>query len=144
VTTRRRRAELLPQAKQDIELLAGDDPQVAKVALRTIKDLEARRIEGEPLHDMAAAGDRSDCRKLYFGVGSPPSHRIVYRELGEREIEVVEVVAVEARDELYVHLLASLRLGRLPAESQPRLNRVHQSLIERRSRQKRDRQPPPP
>ncbi len=85
---------------------------------------------------MAKTGDLSDCRKLYFGLGNPPSHRIVYRVLDET-IEIIEIVAVEARADMYVYLLAALRLGRLPAETKPQLNRVHQQIIAKRARRGR-------
>lgn len=83
---------------------------------------------------MATTGDLTDCRKLYFGRGNPPSHRIVYREAGtDGALEVLEVVAVEERDALYVYLLTANRLGRLPIESKRRFNRLHQQVILRRS-----------
>lgn len=87
---------------------------------------------------MASTGDLGDCRKLYFGLGQPPSHRIVYRELGPAgDIEILEIVAIEARDELYAYLLASVRLNRLPAESKPRFNRLHQEIVQRRVARRR-------
>jgi hypothetical protein len=135
---RRRRAEFLGAAKADVGRLAEDDKQLATLALRTIRRLEEGKVDGAPLHDMAATGDLRDCRKLYFGMGRPPSHRIVYRELASSdEIEIVEVVALEARDELYAYLLAASRLGRLPVESKWRFQRVHQEVIERRAARRR-------
>lgn len=128
-----REAHFLAAAKEDIGRLRNDDVGLANLALGTIRALERREVDGVPLEEMATTGDLSDCRKLYFGVGNPPSHRIVYRDLGGEEVEIVEVVAVEAREELYAYLLAAVRLGRLPDESRPRLNRVHQQVIARRS-----------
>lgn len=128
-----RRATFLDAARADIGRLAGDDRRLAALALRVVRDLELGVVDGESLEEMALTGDLSDCRKLYFGFGSPPSHRIVYRELGQdRTVEVVEVVAVEAREHLYAYLLASSRLGRLPWESRRRFSRLHQDVIARR------------
>lgn len=132
----RRPVQFLKQARADVERLATDDPQLAVLALHRARDLEVGRLEGEPLDDMAKTGDLSDCRKLYFGLGNPPSHRIVYRVLDET-IEIIEIVAVEARADMYVYLLAALRLGRLPAETKPQLNRVHQQIIAKRARRGR-------
>jgi hypothetical protein len=141
----RRRATFLKAAKDDVGRLVEDDLALAKLALRKIRDLEAGAVEGDPLEAMAKSGDLGDCRKLRFGPGAPPSHRIVYRVLdGEiREIEIVEIVAVEARSELYAYLLAAVRLGRLPVETKPEFNRVHQQVIAGRAA-KRKRQAPRP
>ena len=137
--TKRRQALFLAAAKADVARLAKDDRRLAQLALQRIRDLELRNVEGAALTDMAATGDLGDCRKLYFGFGEPPSHRIVYRDLGQSgDIEVVEVVAVEAREELYAYLLAAARLGRLPAESKPRFNRLHQQIVQRRAAKRRE------
>jgi hypothetical protein len=135
----RRRALFLDAAKADVRRLAEDDRRLAQLALQRIRDLERREIEGVPLSDMAATGDLSDCRKLYFGLGDAPSHRIVYRDLGQSEgIEIVEVVAVEARAELYAYLLSAARLGRLLPESKPRFSRLHQQIVQRRAARRRE------
>lgn len=132
-----RKATFLRAASDDIGRLAEDDPALATLALRKVKELEARTVEGVALEEMAVTGDLGDCRKLYFGPGQPPSHRTVYRDLGEDEgIEILEVVAVEAREQLYAYLLAAKRLGRLPIETEPRFRRQHQEVIERRSQQR--------
>jgi hypothetical protein len=135
---RPRQARFLEAAKADVGRLAEDDPRLAVLALRRVRELENRVIDGVPLEEMAATGDLRDCCKLYFGPGDPPSHRIVYRDFGESGgIEVVEVVAVEARDELYAYLLAASRLGRLPIESKRRFNRLHRQVIQRRASRRR-------
>jgi hypothetical protein len=132
-----RKAKFLKAARDDVRRLAEDDKDLATLALRKVRELEARTAEGVPLEEMAVTGDLGDCRKLYFGPGDPPSHRIVYRELGEEEgIEILEVVAVEAREDLYAYLLAAKRLGRLPVESEPRFHRQHQAVIQRRAQQR--------
>jgi len=82
---------------------------------------------------MAVTGNLSDCRKLYFGGANGRSHRVVYRQLPDHEtVEVLEVVVVESRSEMYVYLLASQRMGRLPTESGARFTRLHQATISRR------------
>ncbi|HUZ44913.1 MAG TPA: hypothetical protein VMU63_10960 [Acidimicrobiales bacterium] len=133
MTGKPRAATFLPAAVQDLERLRGDDPALPGMALRKVRDLEVGEIEGQPLQEMAVTGDLADCRKVYFGQGNPPSHRIVYRQLDDGAIDVLEIVAVEAREEMYAYLLAAVRLGRLPEESRPRFKRLHQAAIERRS-----------
>ena len=137
---RKRQARFIEAARADIGRLAADDPRLASVALRMVRDLEAGVVDGAPLSAMAATGDLRDCRKLYFGHGNPTSHRIVYRvDEADRSVEILEVVAVEERSELYVYLLAAQRLGRLPVESKRRFNRLHQQAILRRSSRGRGR-----
>lgn len=129
-----RKARFLKAASDDVGRLAEGDPDLATVALRKVQELEARAVEGVRLQAMAVTGDLGDCRKLYFGPGNPPSHRIVYRDLGEeRGVEIVEVVAVEAREQLYAYLLAAKRLGRLPEETESRFRRQHQDVIQGRA-----------
>ena len=133
----RRKAVFLAAARADVKRLHGDDEALAVLALTKIRELERGSIAGVPLAEMAATGDLTDCRKVYFGPGNPPSHRIVYRDLGPAEgIEILEIVAVEAREELYAYLLAAVRLGRLPVESEPNFTRVHQEQITRRTRRR--------
>jgi ParE toxin of type II toxin-antitoxin system, parDE len=126
------RADFLPAAKADLQRLEEDDPQLPRLALRKVRDLITGAAQGQSLAEMAATGDLSDCRKVYFGPGQPPTHRIVYRENSDGDIEVIEIVAIEARKEMYAYLLAAVRLKRLPAESKSRFDRVHQSVIARR------------
>lgn len=91
---------------------------------------------------MASYGDLSDCFKVYFGTTDEPTHRIVYRHLDDGDIEVIEAVAVEARADGYVYLLAASRLGRLPKESKRRFDRIHQAMIALRSSRKGAARPP--
>jgi hypothetical protein len=135
-----RRLTVLPAAEADIQRIGQDDPRLALQALARIDLLRAGRLEGKPLRDMASTGDLRDCRKIYFAGtrDEKPTHRLVYRVTGHdadgrEEIEVVDVVAVEARDEAYVYLLAAKRLGVLPRESEPRFNRLHQQVIAQRA-----------
>jgi hypothetical protein len=136
---RDRSALFLAAAKADIGRLAEDDPAIARLALRMIRDLEAGTAEGVALTEMAKTGDLGDCRKLYFGTGKPPSHRIVYRTLDADpgQIEILEIIVIESRSDLYVYLLAANRLGRLPEETRPQYNRVHQAALARRAARKR-------
>lgn len=137
----KRRAIFLPAARADLHRLANDDPALPRIALARIRDLETGRVDGVPLGAIAKTGDLGDCRKVYFGAGSTPSHRIVFRALGpapSARIEIVEIVAVEARADLYAYLLAAVRLGRLPVEARPEYHRVHEEVIRRR-RQQRER-----
>jgi hypothetical protein len=144
---RRREATFLATAKADVGRLNEDSPDIARLALLKIRDLEDGAIDGVPLEEMAKSGDLGDCRKLYFGPGNPPSHRIVYRHIegDPAKVVVLEVVAVESRADLYVYLLAASRLGRLPVETKPHFNRLHQKVIagraERRKRPQRRKGP---
>lgn len=100
------------------------------------------RVTGKGLESLPSYGDLSDCRKVYFAAtgSGPPTHRLVYQVVDDAAlevVEVVEVVAIEARDEGYVYLLASDRLGRLPEETQPRKKRTHEAVIARRGAQRK-------
>lgn len=131
----RRTVSWLSAAQADVARIQKDDAAIAKKALQVAKDLEAGSVTGVKLRDAPRTGDLSDCCKIYFGSGSPPSHRFVYREVSTAEgltLEVVEVVAVEARQESYVYLLASSRLKRLPEETKKAFSAVHQRVIARR------------
>lgn len=133
----KRRAHYLPAATADLGGLEQDNHRLVVRAQALVELVVDREIEGEELKLLASYGDLSDCRKIYFGVTSEPTHRIVYRLLADEEIEVVQVVAVEQREEGYVYLLAAQRLARLPGETKKRLNRVHQGVIKRRSESRR-------
>jgi mRNA interferase RelE/StbE len=139
VTTHpKRQAQFLKAARDDLGRLAADDPALAKLALLKVRDLEEGRVEGVPLESMAKSGDLEDCRKLYFGPGNPPSHRIAYRsnDTEQGTVEIVEIIAMEARSEMYAYLLAAVRLGRLPTETKPEFNRVHQRIIRARAQRR--------
>ncbi|MBX3287073.1 MAG: hypothetical protein KF703_17125 [Actinobacteria bacterium] len=135
MTPPHRRVTFLAAAKADVGRLNDDDPLIAQLALQKVQDLQAGKVTGVPLQEMAKTGDLGDCAKLYVGVGRPPSHRIVYRAVdgNPAHLEVLEVVAVESRTDLYAHLLAASRLGRLPIESKRSFNRLHQDVIARRA-----------
>ena len=126
---KRRKLRALPEVAGDINALPTQ--KLKEIALQRISDVVNGRLSGARLEDMSRTGDLTDCFKLYFDeTGGPaPAYRVVYRELAEGAVEVVEVVAVEQREELYVYALAALRLGRLPEGSgvperpQPRRSR---------------------
>ena len=126
---KRRKLRALPEVVGDINALPTQ--KLKEIALQRISDVVNGRLSGARLEDMSRTGDLTDCFKLYFDeTGRPgPAYRVVYRELAEGAVEVVEVVAVEQREELYVYALAALRLGRLPEGSgvperpQPRRSR---------------------
>jgi len=133
----RRKAVLTSAALADLQRLGDDDPALPKMALDKLRHFEAGTVDAVPFSEMAKTGDLGDCLKIYFGPGKPPSHRIVLLRVDESTVEVVEVVAVEARQDAYAYLLAASRLGRLPRETKPEFERVHQTVIGRRSRKKK-------
>ena len=130
----RRRLEYLPAAVGDLKRLQQDDPTLAAEAGRILNDIAAGRRDGEPLSAMAATGDLSDCRKIYFGHRNEPTHRIVLQLRPDGTFEVVLVVAVESRADAYVYLLSAERLQRLPTLQQPHLDRLRQQRIAKRGR----------
>lgn len=132
-----RRIDISPDARQDLLRLKSTDTALATVAASMLKRLASGRITGVPLEKMPKFGDLSDCRKVYFGYGNPPSHRIVYREIDETRIEVFEIVALESRDDAYVYLLTALRLQRLPQETHQEYMSVHQRIIAERAKKKK-------
>ncbi len=114
MSSKRRRLVYLEAAAEDIRRLHRQDPALVLVVLQRLTDLAKGRLDGEPL-ERRVAGDLSDCRKLYVGVlGGQPTHRIVYRLVSGGIVEVLEVIAVGAREALAVYLEAARRLGRLP------------------------------
>lgn len=125
-------------ANKDIARLPKDAPGLDVRARALIGLVEDGVVTGDPLKLLSSYGDLSDCRKIYFGVtGGATTHRLVYHVIEEAKttsLEVVAVVAVEARDDGYVYLLASKRMGRLPPETQPKLDRVHQQHIAKRGK----------
>jgi hypothetical protein len=138
VASRRGRVDVTELAQRDLAFLGSETPIIAQLAARMLRELAAGTVTGDALQDLPFYGDLSGCFKLKFGVGQPPSHRIVYRELPDETLEVLEVVVIESRDDAYVYLLAAARLGQLAATSQPKLKRVHQTAIARRSARRRN------
>ncbi len=133
-----RKIDISPDARQDLLRLKSIDVALATVAASMLKRLASGSISGVPLEKMPKFGDLSDCRKVYFGYGNPPTHRIVYREIDETQIEVFEIVAVESRDDAYVYLLTALRLQRLAQETHREYMSVHQRIIAERAKKKKE------
>lgn len=133
---KRRVVRLSNEADGDLGRLLEIDRKLGQLAAAMMKQLAAGSVTGVPLEKMPKYGDLSDCRKVYFGYGNPPTHRIVYREIDETHIEVFEIIALESRDDAYVYLLAALRLQRLPSETAQEYQSVHQRMIASRAAKK--------
>jgi hypothetical protein len=131
-----RHIDVSPEARQDLLRLKATDVALATAAASMLKRLASGSLSGQTLEKMPKFGDLSDCRKVYFGYGNPPSHRIVYRIIDETRIEVFEIISVESRDDAYVYLLAALRLQRLPVETAQEYQSVHQRMIASRAAKK--------
>jgi mRNA-degrading endonuclease RelE of RelBE toxin-antitoxin system len=131
-----RHIDISPEARQDLLRLKATDVALATAAASMLKRLASGSLSGQTLEKMPKFGDLSDCRKVYFGYGNPPSHRIVYRIIDETRIEVFEIISVESRDDAYVYLLAALRLQRLPVETAQEYQSVHQRMIASRAAKK--------
>jgi mRNA-degrading endonuclease RelE of RelBE toxin-antitoxin system len=133
-----RTLQIHPEAREDVRRLTKLDRRLAVVAATALRNISNGSTVGVPLEKMAKFGDLSDCRKVYFGYGSPPTHRIMYRELDENTIEIIDVVAIESREDAYVYLLAAERLRRLPEETQQEFKSVHQRIIAKRALKKKE------
>ncbi len=133
-----RRLHLSEDVDKDIARLVASDRRLAEIAFQSLRELALGTTVGVSLEKMAKVGDLSDCRKVYFGYGSPPTHRIVYREIDENTIEIIDVVAIESREDAYVYLLAAERLRRLLEENQQEFQSVHQRIIVKRALKKKE------
>jgi hypothetical protein len=133
-----RTLKIRPEAREDVRRLTKLDRRLAVVASTALRNIANGTTVGVPLKKVAKFGDLSDCRKVYFGYGNPPTHRIVYRELDEETIEIIDVVALESREDAYVYLLAAERLRRLPEETQQEFTSVHQRIIAKRALKKKE------
>lgn len=113
--TRRRpfeRVVFIDAAIDDLRPIAARSPAVVQAIFRILIELDAGRVEPRPLSNRAKTGDLSDCGKIVVAVEGEPEYRIVTRHT-ERGMEVVEVIAVDARVDDAAYLLAGARLGRL-------------------------------
>ncbi len=133
-----RTLKIRPEAREDVRRLTKLDRRLAVVASTALRNIANGTTVGVPLEKMAKFGDLSDCRKVYFGYGNPPTHRIVYRELDEETIEIIDVVALESREDAYVYLLTAERLRRLPEETHQEFTSVHQRIIAKRALKKKE------
>lgn len=118
------RVEFLEEAKHD---LAELDREVQLAALRTALALRENPWLGEPLRARNRVGDLRNCRRVLFDQESwvaKPRYRLVYRKHpDDATIEVVQVVAVGARQSLEAYRTAAARLRaelrrRLTSESE--------------------------
>ncbi len=126
-----------------MQRIRDDDARLYDRARALLDVVSDGRYEGQPLKDMRSYGDLTDCRKIYLGLpGMRPTHRIVYQKSPtSATVEVIDVVAVEARADGYAYLLAATRLGRLPDETKARAARVHQKMIAERSDRRKTTKP---
>lgn len=112
-------------ARDDLRAIQLRHPDVVVKVLSLLQQLESGRLQVRRLRSFSKTGDLSDCGKIPVLVDGAPEHRIVVREMGDGDFEVVEVVAVEERADDLVYLLTALRLSRL-------VEPVHRSDVERR------------
>ena len=112
-------------ARDDLRAIQLRHPDVVVKVLSLLQQLESGRLQVRRLRSFGKTGDLSDGGKIPVLVDGAPEHRIVVREMGDGEFEVVEVVAVEERADDLVYLLTALRLSRL-------VEPVHRSDVERR------------
>ena len=112
-------------ARDDLRAIQLRHPDVVVKVLSLLQQLESGRLLVRRLRSFGKTGDLSDCGKIPVLVDGAPEHRIVVRELGDGDFEIVEVVAVEERADDLVYLLTALRLSRL-------VEPVHRSDVERR------------
>ena len=112
-------------ARDDLRAIQLRHPDVVVKVLSLLQQLESGRLQVRRLRSFGKTGDLSDCGKIPVLVDGAPEHRIVVREMGDGDFEVVEVVAVEERADDLVYLLTALRLSRL-------VEPVHRSDVERR------------
>ena len=112
-------------ARDDLRAIQLRHPDVVVKVLSLLQQLESERLQIRRLRSFGKTGDLSDCGKIPVLVDGAPEHRIVVRELGDGDFEIVEVVAVEERADDLVYLLTALRLSRL-------VEPVHRSDVERR------------
>ncbi len=106
------RVQFLDAAVEDMRAVAARSTVVLREVARLLKDLDAGRLEPQPLHDDAKTGDLTDCGKIVVALEGEPEHRIVVRDV-KGGYEVCEVVAVENRTGDLPYLLAGLRLERI-------------------------------
>jgi hypothetical protein len=124
-------------ARDDLRAIQPRHPDVVVKVLSLLQQLESGRLQVRRLRSFGKTGDLSDCGKIPVLVDGAPEHRIVVRELGDGDFEIVEVVAVEERADDLVYLLTALRLSRLvqPAHRSDMERRVARVLAVRRAKQ---------
>jgi hypothetical protein len=101
----------------EADLFALPSRELMERVLTLLVEVSKGTLTGQPLEELVATGDLSDCRKIYFDVDNnqKPRYRLVYR-LTPSEIRAVavEAVAVGERRNLDAYVRAARNLGRLP------------------------------
>lgn len=101
------------------DLFALPSRALMERALTLLVEVSKGTLTGQPLEELVATGDLSDCRKIYFDLDNndKPRYRLVYR-LTPNEIRAVavEAVAVGERRNLDAYYRAAKNLGRLPED----------------------------
>lgn len=131
------RVTFFDEAIEDLKEIQRRSPAAIEPIFRLLKGLDSGAVEPKRLHDFAKTGDLSDCGKLVVEVDGEPEHRIVVRSTSSG-LEVIEIIAVEARAEDIAYLLAGLRLGRITGAYEVADAKRKVALV-----RKRLRQPPP-
>lgn len=126
------RVRLTAEALGDLEAVRDRSIDALRAVFRQLRRLDRGEIAPTPLQDYTKTGDLSDCGKIVVDVEDGPEYRIVVRDSGGR-YDVVDVLAVEARDDDLAYLLAGLRLGRIVdpvrrSDTQRRVARIRQRL----------------
>lgn len=77
------------------DLFALPSRQLMERALTLLVEVSKGSLIGQPLEELVATGDLSDCRKIYFDIDNnqKPGYRLVYR-LTPNEVRAVAVEAV--------------------------------------------------
>jgi len=101
------------------DLFALPNRALMERALALLVEVSNGNLTGQPLEELVATGDLSDCRKIYFDADNnqKPQYRLVYR-LTPNEVRAVavEAVSVGERRNLDAYVRAARNLGRLPGE----------------------------
>lgn len=96
------------------DLFALPDRALMERALTLLVEVSKGNLTGQPLEELVATGDLSDCRKIYFDVDNnqKPRYRLVYR-LTPNEVRAVAVdaVSVGERRNLDAYVRAARSLG---------------------------------
>ncbi len=89
--------------------------ELQQVAINFITKLARGEVRGTRLETKNHVGDLSDCHKLYFDLtpSDGPRYRIIFRYLPiPDKPEILELIAIGKREDLFVYYEAIKRLGR--------------------------------
>lgn len=111
------RPELKIKSQKWIQEDINSLPSLAlqQVAVNFIIKLVRGEIRGTRLEDNEFVGNLSDCYKLYFDLtpSDGPRYRIIFRYLPiPDKPEILELIAIGKREDLFVYYEAIKRLGR--------------------------------